>query len=398
MVLLRRAVLTHTRWRRHVTPSRPGKRALGRFPARRVHLPKLCRARKQRHPHLLAAPTQCFHRFSPSTMGWLWGWGSSSPAAKDSLDPSLRQFLDTEAPAGPKPALPSKPAPKAQPAPSPSPPPVAEQAPNATAPAVPRESQFPDGRYAHLWKNYVPQHELENRGKSEQDRLRDIVDTYNDRRAEVGRVALENCALEYMAQFECFGNPNFRQMTTLCRAESRAFNRCYDVQAKFLKALGYFTMDYRSPEESERIQMHADTLYHQMLDQEAQIDKAQAEGKPIPQFESLFSKQNLARVAAAKPLARSPVPRPPATIDDEEAIWKQIKPEARERYEKFLAELPPETQEYERKALLGELSAQNAMAKQVEVAFIEERINRHKRREAGQATIGDTIKHWWGWG
>jgi hypothetical protein len=38
------------------------------------------------------------------------------------------------------------------------------------------------------------------------------------------------------------------------------------------------------------------------------------------------------------------------------------------------------------------------MAKQVEAAFVEERINRMKRKEAGQATIGDTIKSWWGWG
>jgi hypothetical protein len=37
------------------------------------------------------------------------------------------------------------------------------------------------------------------------------------------------------------------------------------------------------------------------------------------------------------------------------------------------------------------------MDKKVEVAYIEERINRMKRREAGQATIGDTIKRWWGW-
>jgi uncharacterized protein (UPF0335 family) len=30
--------------------------------------------------------------------------------------------------------------------------------------------------------------------------------------------------------------------------------------------------------------------------------------------------------------------------------------------------------------------------------FLEERIERIKRRESGQATIGDTIKYWWGWG
>ncbi|KAF2254500.1 hypothetical protein BU26DRAFT_514401 [Trematosphaeria pertusa] len=326
-------------------------------------------------------------------MGWLWG-GRDSSASKDKLDPSLRDFLEKEAPTGPKPSLPSKPAQK----PAESHAPEQTQAEAPLQPAVPPQSQFQDGRYAHLWKNYVPQQVLEDQGKTEQDKLRDIVDAYNDRKAEIGRIALENCSLEYMAQFDCFRNPGFWQAATLCRAESQKFNRCYDVQSKFLKALGYLTMDARSPEDSERIQMHADKLYHQMLEQEAQIEKAKEEGRPIPKFESVLSKQNVARAMAGKFLTATPVSETNRPDDDDAEVWRHIKPESRQRYEKQLAEIPPEDQEFERKALLGELRAQTGMAKKVEETFIEERINRMKRREAGQATIGDTLKRLWGWG
>jgi hypothetical protein len=165
------------------------------------------------------------------------------------------------------------------------------------------------------------------------------------------------------------------------------------MQSKFLKALGYLTMDARSPEEDERIQMHADKLYQQMLAQEAETEKAHNEGRPAPEFESVLSKANVARVTAAKQIAQNAV-----SPDEESRIWAQIKPDARKEYEKKIAELPPADQEVERMALLGELRAQTGMAKQVEAAFVEERINRMKRKEAGQATIGDTIKSWWGWG
>jgi hypothetical protein len=83
---------------------------------------------------------------------------------------------------------------------------------------------------------------------------------------------------------------------------------------------------------------------------------------------------------------------------DESDIWAQIKPEARKEYEKKLESLTPEEREIERMAVVGELRAQNGVAKQLEQTFIEERVARMKRREAGQATFGDTIKTLWGWG
>jgi hypothetical protein len=333
-------------------------------------------------------------------MGWLWTSGSNG--STDNLDPSLQDFLKKEAPTGPKPTLPS--APKKSPeAADPSPTSTSTSTSTPTSaqtepekPVVPPQSQFQDGRYAHLWKNYTPQNILDDRGKNEQDKLRDLVEAYNDRKAGIGRIAMENCAIEYMEQFECFRKPKtWTALGTLCNAESRKFNRCYDIQSKFLKALGYLTMEERSVEEDERIQMHADKMYQHLLQQEAEIEKAEKEGRPRPKFESLLSNQNISRAMGN---TSSPAQTPPLTPEVEADIWSKIKPEARKEYEKKLAELPPEQQEVERMAVLGELRAQTGISKTVEETFVEERIQRMKRRESGQATIGDQIKYWWGWG
>lgn len=315
-------------------------------------------------------------------MGWLWGSGTGST---DQLDPSLQDFLKKEAPTGPKPSLPSAPKPQ-------SPATASSTQTEPEKPFVPPQSQFQDGRYAHLWKNYTPQNILDDRGKNEQDKLRDLVEAYNDRKAGIGRVAMENCALEYMEQFECFSNPKtWTALGTLCNAESRKFNRCYDMQSKFLKALGYLTMEDRAPEEDERIQMHADKLYQQMMQQEAEIEKAEKEGRERPKFQSLLSKANISQSMAGQASA----PTPGTT--DENDIWSTIKPEVRIEYEKKIAELSPEQREVERLAVLGELRARQGITTKVEDTFIEERLERMKRREAGQSTIGDTIKYWWGW-
>lgn len=339
--------------------------------------------------------------YADATMGWLWGSGNSS-GGQDQLDPSLRDFLKKEAPTGPKPSLPA--APKEKPAESPTP--TQAQAQTQTDPQksfVPPQSQFQDGRYADLWKTYTPQDVVNNRGKSEQDKLRDLVDAYNDRKASIGRVAMENCALEYMNQFECFQNPkSWWSAGTMCIGESRKFNRCYDIQSKFLKALGYMTMDERSPEEDERIQMHADKLYQRMIQQEEEMEKAKAEGRPVPKFESILSKRNVAEAMSGIPSSgKSAVPiaeigKSSSSLDDTD-VWKQIKPEVREEYQKKLESLSPEEREIERMAIVGEIRAQTGVAKQLEQTFIEERVARMKRKEAGQATIGDTIKTLWGW-
>lgn len=337
-------------------------------------------------------------------MGWLWGSSGNSPD-KDKLDPSLRDFLDAEAPTGNRPPLPSKPKPEPTEEKKPlqsqstgSSTAAGRQTTEPAAPVVPPESQFQDGRYAHLWKNYTPQHVLVERSKSDQDKLKDIVDAYNDRRASIGRAAMENCAMEYLEQFECMKAPNFWQASTMCRKETRKFNKCYETQAKFMKALGYLTVDARSPEEDERIQMHADKLYQQLMERERAIEQAMEEGREPPKFESVLSGKNVAKAMEGPPgTSKLSAGANKKESEDDSHIWARIKPSAREEYERRLAELPAEEQDIERKAILGELRAQNGVAQKLEGAFIEERIARMKRRERGQATIGDTIKRLWGW-
>lgn len=178
-------------------------------------------------------------------MGWFWGSPSDgeSNGAKDplrDLDPSLRAFLAKESPvkyntmsSSPSATLAAVPIP--QPASSSqtttatatSPSPASQQ----TESPAPSASLFPDGRYAHLWKTYTPQTEVEASGKSDQEKINDVLEGYNQRKAEIGRAALENCALEQGDVNECFRTGGVRARLTMCRAENRRLDRCYVMQA-----------------------------------------------------------------------------------------------------------------------------------------------------------------------
>ena len=174
-------------------------------------------------------------------MVW-WPFSSSSsepsPATNGDplrdLDPSLRAFLEKESPVKYKPTSeqsPSPPHPKAAVSEPPSPP-------ETNSPAPPTSSQtpptlFPDGRYSHLWKNYRPLAEIDAENKSDQEKLLDVIDGYKERRAQIGRAALENCAIELEAQSDCWRGKTggVRGRMTLCRQETRKLERCYVMQS-----------------------------------------------------------------------------------------------------------------------------------------------------------------------
>ncbi|KAG4216841.1 hypothetical protein PC116_g34678, partial [Phytophthora cactorum] len=103
-----------------------------------------------------------------------------------------------------------------------------------------------------------------------------------------GKAALENCALEQVDWRQCMMNPTMTERMTMCREQIKKFEKCYTTQTRLLKALGYLSTLDRSAEAEEEIQMHADTLYHRMLAQEAEITAAREEGRPIPQFPPLI--------------------------------------------------------------------------------------------------------------
>ena len=161
-------------------------------------------------------------------MGWLWG--SKKPSDSDplrDLDPSLRDFLSKESPV------------KYTPAPPPAPPQettttTTETTSSITAdtkPTVPPESLYSDGRFAHLWSSYKPLSVVEAETKSDQEKLQDIFEGYKDRKAAIGRAAVENCVLEQMAVNDCFDKGRWADRMTMCRAENRVFQRCYTTQS-----------------------------------------------------------------------------------------------------------------------------------------------------------------------
>lgn len=174
-------------------------------------------------------------------MGWFWGdWGAKPPEKAKTdplskLDPELRDFLRRESRAkadsqilpsatqGEQPAYTEKSWGKAIE--------KVEESSFQQEDAVPPESLYQDGRYAHLWKNYQPLGAVEATSKSDQDKLSDILEGYNTRKAHIGRAALENCALEHSAVSECFRNGGWGSRLTMCRAENKKLERCYVMQA-----------------------------------------------------------------------------------------------------------------------------------------------------------------------
>jgi hypothetical protein len=223
-------------------------------------------------------------------MGWFWWPTKDDNDPTKSLSPDLKDFLKDQQP---RPYVPAD-------APEQPPEPVEEpQKPPQTLPdtnrkvedrPLPRESLFQDGRYKDIWKTYTPQDEIAAASTSPLDR---IISARKDRREMIHRAALENCAFEEEIQKNCFTSGNLknraRARMTMCRKETKAFNRCFQLQAKFLQALGYLTSGNSSDEDEERIQMHADKLYHRMMDYENAVAEAKLNGGPIPPLSSLFN-------------------------------------------------------------------------------------------------------------
>lgn len=219
-----------------------------------------------------------------------WFWGSKPSTQEDptkSLDKDLKQFLDEQQPKRYVTADEQNPrtTPKVE-APL-NPPPTATA--GQTDSGVPKESLFPDGRYKDIWKTYVPQQAIVEATTTPLDR---ISSAKKDRKASLHQAAMENCAFEEEMKRNCFEAGDtidqLRARLTMCGRETRAFNRCFQLQAKFMQALGYQGSAYSTVEEDERVQMHADRLYHRMMDYEATVDEAKAAGKPLPPLTSVF--------------------------------------------------------------------------------------------------------------
>ncbi|KAJ8114342.1 hypothetical protein ONZ43_g4929 [Nemania bipapillata] len=147
-------------------------------------------------------------------MGWWDSIWASSTSAEDplrKLDPKLREFLEKESPV----KYSHSKAPQQQPTESPSSlipkDEVKGGSESGDKPLVPAESQFQDGRYAHLWKSYRPLVEIEAETKSDHEKLMDVLEGYKERKAQIGRAALENCAIEQSDWRTCMSNPTWSE-------------------------------------------------------------------------------------------------------------------------------------------------------------------------------------------
>ncbi|RYP86126.1 hypothetical protein DL770_004960 [Monosporascus sp. CRB-9-2] len=317
-------------------------------------------------------------------MGWwdsLWPSSSGADDPLGKLDPKLREFLEKESPvkynaaAHPQPTTTkTQTQPIAAQSQAKSPAAETSREDDESKLAVPKESQFQDGRYAHLWKTYRPLAEVEAETKSDHERLMDVLEAYKERKNQIGKAALENCALEQVDWRSCMTNPSLADRMTMCRAQVRKFERCYMMQTRFLKALGYLSSYDRSPEVEEEIQLHADKLYHRMLEQEAEVEKAKAEGRPIPKFTSLI-----------------PPRRPVAAAATTTTADMELTPEQQETLRARLEKVPEEDRAAEAEAIKGEWRAKAEVASRVQGLWRQQEEDRRARKERGEQTMWDKV-------
>ncbi|KAF4340554.1 hypothetical protein FBEOM_5494 [Fusarium beomiforme] len=279
-------------------------------------------------------------------MGWISSVlgtdKSSDPLSK--LDPSLRDFLEKESPLKYPSNQTTNPLPAAQ---RPSNADTTVAATEPQKPVVPSASLYQDGRYAHLWKNYQPLAEIEAETATDHEKLMSVLEAYKERKEAIGKAALENCA-EYQEEHQV-----------------RRFERCYMMQSRFLRALGHGSVVGRSPEVEEDIQMHADSLYQRMIKHEEAVEKAKAQGLPVPVFQTTLPKAKHGAVMPTEELQQQ---------------WKEQ-----------LDKLPAEERVVEEAALRADLQAKAEVAGSVQKIWDTQAEQRKQRQAEGTSTFGDYI-------
>lgn len=301
-------------------------------------------------------------------MGWFWGGQSSQDDPAKSLDDDLKQFLKDQQP---RPYVPTElPKPVEEPSPKPTQEPLPDTNKAFEDRPLPRESLFQDGRYKDIWKTYVPQNDIAVATTTPVER---VLAARKDRRQSIHKAALENCAFEEELQQDCFKtgawSKKIQGRMTMCHEETKAFNRCYALQAKFLQALGYMTSSTNSDEDEEKIQMHADKLYHRMMDYEADVDEAKRNNRPIPPLSSLFN------------------PNRPAPTVEQIALPKAME----DKMKKPLHDYPPHERELVARAALQEAKLTDLYAEDLFNYTVTMNEDRKKRQAWLSKTFGEAI-------
>ena len=174
------------------------------------------------------------------------------------------------------------------------------------------------------------------------------------------------------------------------------------MQQRFLKALGYLS-NFQEGEEGrlrdEKIQMHADRLYHRMLDQEAEIAKAKEEGRPIPGFGPLIGKVKVtdtpeesaaaASAASASPIGNAAAQAQAQQTEEEVNPISKLSDSVQKQIKEKLEGMSGIERELEEKALIAEVTMGQQVNKNLKNIFSKEEAERKKRQEEGTETIID---------
>jgi hypothetical protein len=137
--------------------------------------------------------------------------------------------------------------------------------------------------------------------------------------------------------------------------------------------------------------MHADSLYHRMLDQEKAIEDAKAEGRPIPTFPPIlsFSKSRVSKAPA------DTTPKP--TLDDNQVKPSDLAPKVQEALKKRLEGLSDDQRILEERAIKAEIQAGEQVAGHLTTIFDKQEAERKKRKEEGKETIADKLTSIFRW-
>lgn len=150
--------------------------------------------------------------------------------------------------------------------------------------------------------------------------------------------------------------------------------------------------------------MHADTLYHRMLDQETAQKEAEEKGLPIPKFPPIIPKPRSAATPSSlpSPIAAEAAAQTRASAESVDPAakgqkWELLTPEARAELEKRMKDKPETIRELEERAMIAEAESDASVVKRVAALQTTDLERRRERREKGEASIGDTVSGWLGW-
>jgi hypothetical protein len=125
--------------------------------------------------------------------------------------------------------------------------------------------------------------------------------------------------------------------------------------------------------------MHADTLYHRMLDQEAAIEAAKAEGRPVPIFPPILT----------KPPKVSGAPETEVPFEDNKLEPADLSARVQKALKKRLEDLPEVERELEERAIKAEIQAGEQVAGHLGTIYEKQAEERRRRKEEGKETIAD---------